>query len=352
MVSLQTWSLATIARATTSDEEFLNAIISRSEIPYKQASIPKRTGGTRTLHIPSERLLPVQEWILRNVLETVSPHRSSFAYTKGRSVKQCAEQHLGARWLVKMDLSEFFPSIDERSVYYLMLKEFEASKLFAFQLARLITCVPTAAELSRSGRIAPYESQYRRMYVAGYRPQFLGRLPQGAPTSGAVANLITRGLDSGLTQIARAEGLTYTRYADDMFLSSGTDRGRDYAKKLIASVSQVAADAGFQINPAKTRVASKGSRIAVLGLHVDGDSLRLPKTMRKRIDGHLRALVDFGIESHTRHLGYENPDYLLAQIEGLLSYANDVAKGWTRSRIEKFEMFLRSNEMTRRQWKP
>lgn len=161
IVDLSNLDLAIVAQESGSDIAFLDQVVSRKLYPYSQAIIPKRTGGERILDIPLSELMAVQSWILVNILEHSKPHAASFAYTKGRSVRQCAEQHLGARWLLRMDLTSFFPSIDERSVYYLMLKEFSASKLLSFQLARLLTI----ASYDENNKV--YESEYRRRYVAG-----------------------------------------------------------------------------------------------------------------------------------------------------------------------------------------
>lgn len=337
--------LAAIAEASHTDKAFLDAVVARNQRPYAKAAILKRAGGTRDLDIPSEELMPTQRWILANILEKSHPHSASYAYSKGRSVRQCAEQHLGARWLLKMDLTDFFPSIDERGVYYLMLKEFGASKLLAFQIARLLTCTPR--DQDPMSEEEPYQSEYRRRYVAGYQAQQLGRLPQGSPTSGAIANLVARGLDVRLTRLARGEGLTFTRYADDLFFSSYRRRDMQETAKLIGQVSDHVREEGFEVNRAKTRVARSGSPIKVLGLHVDGGSLRLPREIRDKIDGHLRVIGKFGLMEHAHHRGYGDLRYLLTEVDGLLGYANDVAKGWSRPRREEFTRLLAVNGIKR-----
>jgi len=325
-------TLEAVAVASQSDFEILQSVVNRQLHPYRSFDLKKRSGGTRTLAIPVDEIRPVQTWILKNLLQSVPPHSSSYAYTTGRSVRLCAERHLGGKWLLRMDLVGFFESIDERSVYYVLLKELGLTKVLSYQLARLVTVEDVSAET--------YVSAYRSLYTAGHRPQRRSRLPQGASTSGALANLVARNLDNRVTALARSEALTYTRYADDLFLSSDKNHNREYGARLIGKVSDAIRLSGFEVNEAKTKLTTKGSALQVLGLHVDGDSLRLSQEFKRRIDGHLRALRVFGIQEHAEHLGHRHAGFLLAEIEGLLGYANDVSKGWARPRRDEFVRLL------------
>jgi len=334
-------NLEALASASGTEVAFLQNVIDRLVHPYSRVSIEKRTGGIRNLDVPRDELLLTQRWVLANVLGTARPNSNSFAYLKGSSATACAEKHLGARWVLHMDLKSFFTSIDERSLYYLFLKEFSLSRLFAFQLARLLTREPLESDdfVPQKYR-EPYVSVYRHRYKGWYDSHRLGYLPQGSPTSGAIANLVARPLDMRLKATADLGGFTYTRYADDLFFSSYRIPSREEVAPLLRKIADDTRLSGFEINVRKTRVSGPGAALTVLGLHVDGQSLRLRRTTKERIDRHLWAIGQFGIEAHSLHSGFDHPADLLSHLRGLLSYANDVSKGWTRSRRDAFSRIL------------
>ena len=158
----------------------------------------------------SPELMHVQRWILSRVLTGLRIHGAAFAYRRGLSIKHCAEVHLGARWLLKMDLHDFFGSIYESRIYA-VLKGLGCPALVAFEMTRICTRVMTPPELKPwlSGR-----------GVEAYGAPYQGVLPQGGPTSGALANAIAFDLDTALTAIADQSGMAYTRYSDDLTFSS------------------------------------------------------------------------------------------------------------------------------------
>ncbi len=143
-----------------------------------------------------------------------------------------------------------------------------------------------------------------------------------------------------MVHFAHSQGLTYTRYADDLFLSSSHVRDRNRSAKLIGQVSDIVRTSGFEVNLSKTRVSGPGTPLRVLGLHVDGPALRLPKEVRQEIDRHLRGIREFGLKAHADHMGHRDVRFLLSNVDGLLGYANDVARGWSRPRREEFVRIL------------
>ena len=119
--------------------------------------------------------------------------------------------------------------------------------------------------------------------ISSYGSPTLGVLPQGAPTSGALANVIMHPCDEVLGQLARSHNLVYTRYADDITFSSSKRFSRTEVGAIIKSAGETLREHGLRPHKGKTRVSPPGSRHVVLGLLVDGDSLRLGRGVRQQV---------------------------------------------------------------------
>jgi RNA-directed DNA polymerase len=265
----------------------------------------------------------VQRWIHRNILAGRTPHYRSFAYGPGDSILRCAREHVGCRWLVKFDVRRFFESISEVRVYS-VFRSVGYSALVSFELARICTRQTTAR---RGSRIPPRwlanPSKYPVIDV--YKSRVLGHLPQGAPTSPMLANLVARQLDEDLQSLAERHQLVYTRYADDLAFSTG-DAGfsKRSASDLAREVLVLLEKNGFLANTAKTVVVPPGARKMVLGLLVDGEVPRLPRGFRDRVTHHVWATERFGLADHVAHVGFRSLWGFRRHVEGLLSYAEMV----------------------------
>ncbi|MCZ4077412.1 reverse transcriptase family protein [Rhodococcus sp. H36-A4] len=233
---------------------------------YRSARIDKRV-GSRLLEVPKPRLREIQRKVLRRILDRVPAHPAAHGFRRGRSAQTFAIPHAGREVVVSVDLKNFFPSIGFDRVVAI----FEAvgyPPTVASNLAGVCTTVAPAAELVGIDR--PTASRLRSTH-----------LPQGAPTSPALANLAARQLDIRLTGLARSMGLRYTRYADDLAFSGSPD-----VDTLQWVVGQVAQDEGFALHPDKTRVRRAHQRQQLTGLVVND----WPAVPRAEYDA-LRALL-------------------------------------------------------------
>jgi RNA-directed DNA polymerase len=154
---------------------------------YKQYPIAKRPGGHRLIHHPSQRLKALQRWLLINVIEHLPVHACATAYRKGRSIFDNAGIHASSRYLLRMDLTNFFPSITDADL-----------RKYITQHSRLF------------GEWTADDIESFCALVCRY-----GVLTIGAPTSPALSNAICHDLDVSLQAISDARGIAYTRYADD-----------------------------------------------------------------------------------------------------------------------------------------
>jgi len=236
---------------------------------YVAREIPKRSGGTRTLHAPKQTLKWVQRWILDHILSKVPVADQAQGFVPGRSICSHATQHTGRRVVVNCDLVDFFPSITASAVYGLFQWMGYGRKM-SWVFALLCTV----------------EHEGQRI------------LPQGAPTSPALTNLICWRLDRRLAGLARAFGFTYSRYADDLTFS-GDAAQRVRVRALLDQVRQIAAAEGFALNDSKLCHACRGSRQLVTGLVVN-DKVAVPRARVRRLRAILHNCARDGAASQNR----------------------------------------------------
>jgi len=238
--------------------------------------------------------------------------------------------------MIKLDLHDFFHSIDERQVYDIFLS-LGYSRLPAFEIARICTRQASFGIL-RSGTL---QARHRYSSIPAYSTDLLGFLPQGAPTSGALANLVAFNMDERISTIAADHGLIYTRYADDIVLSGTESFSRLLARQLIHLVDGAVRQSDFALHAKKTRIVPPGARHIVLGLLVDGERVRLSRQMRMRIETHLYGVEKFGLAGHKETRGFSSAVGLARHIDGLLAFAYDIDPEWTSHRRARWEASLR-----------
>jgi RNA-directed DNA polymerase len=275
---------------------------------YVSFTVPKRSGGTRALSAPHEKLARAQEWVLRNILEKLPTEIPAHGFIKGHSTVSNARPHVKRDVVVNLDLKDFFPTITFARVRGVLTKV-GYSPAVATVLALLCTESPRQT-LTYDGK--PYH------VALGPRA-----LPQGACTSPALSNQVARRLDRRLAGLCEKMQWTYTRYADDLTFSA--DEGhRGELPVLIAKVREIVEDEGFSINPKKGRVQRKSARQSVTGVVVN-DHLTVPREEYKRLRAILHRAQYTGIDAQNRD-GHPHFDKWL---EGKIAYISmvDAKKG-------------------------
>lgn len=317
-------TLGHLADTTGVPHGILIDVIKRQIDPYRVFAIRKRNGGKRFICVPIACLLQVQRWTHDHILcsfttlKNLSYHAT--AYTPGSSHIKNATRHLWAVWIVKLDITRFFESISERQVYR-VFRGLGYRALVAFCLARVCTRVlPPAVDQRLKRRTKRWQPGKQRKFLW---TRVVGHLPQGAPTSPMLANLVCIALDDEVQKIAVREGLTYTRYADDMTFS-GEIVNRSAAARIAREISAVLGCYGFSINVQKTTIAKNGGRKIVTGLSVVGENIRLPRAYKDEIRQELFYLKKYGIQSHCLRTGQKNHLSYLRRLAGRIRYAISV----------------------------
>jgi hypothetical protein len=219
---------------------------------YRRFTIPKRTGGERLISAPRARLKKLQHWILEHVFDKVPLAEPAHGFRSGRSIVSNAVPHVGAAMVINVDLKDFFPTVSYRRVKGLVRK-LGYSEEVATVLALLCT-EPEIVETQLDG-------------ITYYVARGARHLPQGAPTSPAITNALCRRLDKRIAGWAGKHGFTFTRYADDLTLSTHDANAR--AGSALAFVRKVCVAEGFTVHPDKIKVLRRGRRQEVTGIVVN-----------------------------------------------------------------------------------
>lgn len=252
----------------------LNVLASMAVAPrlhYTTFRIRKRSGGSREITAPRPALKQVQEWIHRNLLSRLEPHDACHGFVSGRSIATNAEPHVQAELILKLDIKDFFPSVRRQEVF----RTFRRSG-YGQEVAHVLTSLTT----------------------------YGGSLPQGGPSSPALANFAARQLDIRLSGLARQRSLTYTRYADDLTFSGNQVRN----PKVKRLIERIVRDEGFAPNEKKARYLHPSHRQAVTGVVVN-EKLNWPRDRRRWLRQEIYYLKEHGVEEHLERRGADRTHY-------------------------------------------
>ena len=245
---------------------------------YRYRWLPRATGA-RLLEAPKPQLAAIQRRILDHILAPIPVHPAAHGFVPGRSAVTGAAVHVGAAVVISLDLEHFFAAITAGRIWG-MLRAAGYPEPVAQSLVGLTTHATAASALAAMppGADRARDSRLRRRLADPH-------LPQGAPTSPELANLVTFSLDRRLDGYARAAGARYTRYADDLTFSGGSLLARR-SEALIAGVQRIVRAAGFELNAAKTRTRRPHQRQSVTGIVVNDH----PNVNRRDVD-QLKAVL-------------------------------------------------------------
>jgi RNA-directed DNA polymerase len=236
---------------------------------YRYAFAPKKTGAPRLIEIPKPKLMAIQRRILHEILDLVPVHACAHGFVSGRSCVSAAEVHAGESIVVTLDLKDFFLNTQLSRVHHIF-----RSLGYPWAVARALTglcgsCTPRSV-FARLPIARGHDWLTQKIYQSPH-------LPQGAPTSPALANLAAWHLDARVLGLARTFGARYTRYADDLAFSGDHDFGRKI-KQFLAAMEEIARSEGFVLNSRKTRIMRRGDCQRVTGIVVN-DHINVPRAV-------------------------------------------------------------------------
>jgi len=266
---------------------------------YQRFQIPKKRGGFRSISAPMPRLKAAQNWILENILYQVPLHPAAHGFVPGKSIVTNAQPHVKAETVINLDLKNFFLTIT-----YPRVKGVFRSLGYSEHIAIILALICTEADVEE---IKVHEEPF---FVQSSERH----LPQGAPSSPGITNILCIRMDKRLKGAADKLGFTYTRYADDLTFST-QEKDEAKLKKMLWQAKKIVEDEGFVIHPEKERIMRTGQKKEVTGIVVN-DKLSLDRKTLKRF----RALL-FQLEKDGPAGKHWNQSHnLLASVKGYAHY--------------------------------
>lgn len=246
----------------------LYSISNRAENNYKVYKIKKHNGKYRTIYSPNILLKSIQRKILNNILNNKEISKYAKAYHKNISLKDNAIPHLNKKLVLKLDIIDFFENIEYPTIYNYCFNEIYFPKSVGHLLTTLCT----------------YES----------------RLPQGAPTSSYISNLIMKDFDNEMGLYCEQKNISYTRYSDDMTFS-----GDFNPRELISIVRKKLYKLGLKINNKKIHVINNSQQQNVTGIVVN-KKIQVSSKYRNRIRQSIYYIKKYGLEDHLNRINYKD----------------------------------------------
>ncbi len=303
-------AIAAAMNITVNELRFLTFTRKTSTVThYQRFALPKKTGGERIISAPLPRLKAAQHWMLNNLLQPVELHDAAHGFRPQRSIVSNARPHVAAAVVINLDLQDFFPTLTYRrikGVFKALGYSESAATIFG-----LLCTEPDTEKVTLDGKT---------YYVAtGAR-----HLPQGAPTSPALTNILCRRLDKRLVKLAEELGFVYTRYADDLTFSAARTEDCANLSRLLSRVESIVTHEGFVVHPTKTRVMRQSSHQEVTGIVVN-QKPGIDKNTLKRFRAVLFQIEKDGLNG--KH--WNNSRDVLASLRGFANYLYmvDPAKG-------------------------
>jgi RNA-directed DNA polymerase len=259
---------------------------------YNYRVLAKAGGSVRLIEAPKARLKVMQRKILTQILESIPTHAVVHGFVRGRSIKTFAKPHAGKHVVLRMDLQDFFPSLSRAQI-----QAFFRTAGYPERVADLLgglstNSTPQSVWKEMDPRTEPFAA------FEGHQLYGRPHLPQGAPTSPALANLCMYRADCRLSGLARAAGATYTRYADDLAFSGGEPFAKD-VDRFAAHVAAILREEGFAVNHRKTRVMRRGVRQYLAGV-VTNEHVNIVRADFDRLKATLTNCVHHGPQTQNR----------------------------------------------------
>jgi RNA-directed DNA polymerase len=296
-----------MARDLGLPKRFIENLARGASHEYKVYYVKKRNGGFREIHHPSKRLKALQRWFLSNVLDRLPVHAAAAAYREGRSIFDNAKIHAPHAYLLRMDLTNFFPSIKEQD-----LRKYISEQSAFFS----------------GWNVADVEAFC--LIVCRY-----GAVTIGAPTSPALSNAICYELDVRLHSLCERRAVKYSRYADDLFFSCDQPHIlRRLEGDVTDLVTKLEVPANLKVNASKTRHSSRRQTRRVTGITLSSDGkASIGRSLKRRIRGLIYKFESLDRPSQ-------------ASLAGMIAYAVGFDPQFKNNLIDKYGL-TRVRQVTR-----
>ena len=247
---------------------------------YKSIMLRKKNGGLRFINSPNSDLKYAQSRILKNILEYIEVSPYATAYIKGKKLNDNAAPHTNHKYLLKMDITDFFGSI----TYLQVISTAFNSSRFPVQIGAMLTSLCCLNDV----------------------------LPQGAPTSPMLSNIVIKNFDNIIGDWCKERNIAYTRYCDDLTFSADIPLYNVYIK-----VKDMLEKSGFEVNENKTKFISNSSSQRVTGLTVN-EKVSIPREYKRELRQEVYYVLKFGFAENI--LRKNKIEYLKHEVADIDSY--------------------------------
>ncbi|WP_171941224.1 reverse transcriptase family protein [Herbaspirillum rubrisubalbicans] len=261
-----------LGKLTGYDPAYLRYVAYKQRSFYREFSIPKKSGGVRSISEPLPNLKSIQQWILTSILYKLEPSVYAKAFVPQRSIKENARFHRSQEMVFTVDIRDFFPSLSVKRINNIFLS------------------------LGYERRVAYYLTRLCSLD---------GGLPQGAPTSPALSNIIFSPTDNRIAKYCTPLGIRYTRYADDLTFS-----GNFSVSDLLKIIRRELSALELTLNDSKTRLMKKHERQIVTGVVVN-EKLNATRELRRGLRQSAYYIQKYGLENHINRIDEKRGNYLL-----------------------------------------
>lgn len=284
--------------------DFIKKTISLAPRSYKKFEILKKDGKKRAVYQPAKKVKLLQSFVANEIIQNFPIHPAVFSYRQGLSIRDNAEQHRRNNYLLRLDFKNFFESIQIEDVKKFFI---DNSSRAPFPLSHddiLLLC-----------QLCCFRADDGRLKVV-----------IGAPSSPSIANAILYDFDVAVFDHCRSQGITYTRYADDLYFSTNNQNLLSNIPVFVTKALIKISSPRLTINEKKTYHTSKKHRRVITGLTITPERRISIGRDRKR---EIKTLV---FQYITNAIATEKKDYL----RGLLSYVSNVEPEFFFSLQKKF----------------
>lgn len=298
---------------------------------YHSKWIQKRVGH-RLIESPLPKLKSMQRMILTDILNPIPVSNSAHGFCKKRNTKSFVAGHSGRSVCLKMDLKQFFPSIDARRVGGIF-KSLSFPRPVTRVLTGLCTTIAKPEDITQLKTMSTSGQQLNCLYARRH-------LPQGAPTSPKLANLVAFRLDRRLDGLVRPFDGRYSRYADDLLFSFPRDYALDRQcknrlRRLRNLIAAIAIEEGFDVNFRKTRIMFRSQRQLATGLVIN-EKPNCPRKHYEQLKAILHNCIHHGPETQNRDNHSNFRAHLKGRVEWI-AYLNQTRGQKLRRQFERIE---------------
>ncbi len=267
-------------------QSYLINMIRYTDKFYNSYYIKKVNNKKRQIDSPNFAVKAIQKWILRNIIEEYPISSRATGFVKGKGIKNNAMYHMMNKYILCLDIKDFFNTIKIKQVQNIFKKKFNDD--LSFHLAKLCT--------------------------------YNGYLPQGAPTSPMISNIVFKFLDDQIVKLSNNKNINYSRYADDLTFSSNNS---DRLTSIKKSIERLIEKNGFELNIKKTRIMKGRNRKLVTGIILNSGRMTTGRKRKKDV----RAMI-------FNYIAKKDESINIKKLMGTINFIKDIEPDYIDKMIE------------------